>query len=97
MRKPGISKGCLYHHVEDLGDAKKLAEEQKRLTEALIDLINEARNKGFYASHFDAHAGAFLVQAYTLGMIVDDFVDDKMDPQEWYKLIDIVVDRVFLV
>jgi hypothetical protein len=60
-------------------------------------LINKARNKGFYASDFDAHAGVVLVQAYTLGMIVDDFVDDKMDPQEWYKLIDIVVDRVFLV
>jgi hypothetical protein len=77
--------------------AKKLAEEQKRLTDALIDLINEARNKGFYSNDFDAHAGAVLVQAYTLGMIVDDFVDDKMDPEEWYKLIDMVVDRVFLV
>jgi hypothetical protein len=55
-------------------------------------LINKARNKGFYASDFNAHAGAVLVQAYTLGMIVDDFVDDKMDPQQWYKLIDIVVD-----
>jgi len=29
-------------------------------------------------------------------MIVDDFVDNKMDPEEWYKLIDMVVDRVFL-
>ena len=76
---------------------KRLAEEQTRLTDALIDLINEARNKGLYASDFDAHAGAVLVQAYTLGMIVDDFVDDKMDPEEWYKLIDMVVDRVFLI
>ena len=76
---------------------QKTGRRAKRLTDALIDLINKARNKGFYASDFDAHAGAVLVQAYTLGMIVDDFVDDKMDPQEWYKLIDIVVDRVFLV
>lgn len=76
---------------------KRLAEEQSRLTAALIDLINEARNKGYYASDFDAHAGAVLVQAYTLGMIVDDFVDERMDPEEWYKLIDMVVDRVFLV
>ena len=74
----------------------RLAEEQTRLTDALIDLINEARNKGLYASDFDAHAGAVLVQAYTLGMIVDDFVDNKMDPEEWYKLIDLVVEKVFL-
>ena len=76
---------------------KLLAEEQKRLTDALIDLINEARNKGLYASDFDAHAGAVLVQAYTLGMIVDDFVDEQMDPEAWYDLIDKVVDKVFLL
>ena len=75
----------------------RLAEEQTRLTEALIDLIEEARNKGLYAKDFDAHAGAVLVQAYTLGMIVDDFADRKMDPEEWYKLIDMVVEKVFLV
>ena len=76
---------------------KRLAEEQMRLTEALIDLINEARNKGLYASDFDAHAGAVLVQAYTLGMIVDDFVENQMDPEAWYSLIDKVVDRIFLI
>lgn len=76
---------------------KRLAEEQMRLTEALIDLINEARNKGLYASDFDAHAGAVLVQAYTLGMIVDDFVEKQMDPEAWYSLIDKVVDRIFLI
>ena len=76
---------------------KRLAEEQMRLTEALIDLINEARNKGLYASDFDAHAGAVLVQAYTLGMIVDDFVENQMDPEAWYSLIDKVVERVFLI
>ena len=67
------------------------------MTDALIDLINEARNKGLYAKDFDAHAGAVLVQAYTLGMIVDDFVVNQMDPEAWYDLIDKVVDKVFLV
>lgn len=76
---------------------KRLADEQMRLTEALIDLIEEARNKGLYASDFDAHAGAVLVQAYTLGIIVDDFVENQMDPEAWYSLIDKVVDRVFLI
>lgn len=76
---------------------KALAAEQARLTDALIDLIEEARNKGLYASDFDARAGAVFVQAYTLGKIVDDFVDEKMDPEAWYQLIDIVVDRIFLI
>lgn len=75
---------------------KALSQEQNRLTDALIDLIEEARNKGYYAKDFDARAGAVLVQAYTLGKMVDDFVEEPMDPEEWYKLIDKVVDRVFL-
>jgi hypothetical protein len=30
-------------------------------------------------------------------MIVDDFVDNQMDPEAWYELIDKVVDKVFLL
>ena len=77
--------------------AKALAAEQARLTNALIDLIEEARNKGLFSSDFDARACAVLVQAYTLGKIVDDFVDDRMDPEAWHAIIDLVVDRVFLI
>jgi AcrR family transcriptional regulator len=75
---------------------RALSDEQGRLTNALIDLIEEARNKGLYATDFDARAGAVLVQAYTLGKMVDDFVDEPMDPETWYELIDKVVDKVFL-
>jgi AcrR family transcriptional regulator len=77
--------------------AEALAAEQARLTDALIDLIEEARNKGLFSSDFDARACAVLVQAYTLGKIVDDFVDDRMDPEAWHAIIDLVVDRVFLI
>jgi AcrR family transcriptional regulator len=75
---------------------KALSQEQDRLTEALVDLIEEARNKGLYAKDFDARAGAVLVQAYTLGKMVDDFVESPMDPEAWYQLIDKVVEKVFL-
>ena len=75
---------------------RALGAEQTRLTDALVDLINEARNKGFYADDFDARAGAVLVQAYTLGKMVDDFVEEPMDPEAWYQLIDKVVEKAFL-
>jgi AcrR family transcriptional regulator len=75
---------------------KALSAEQGRLTDALIDLIEEARNKGLFAKDFDARAGAVLVQAYTLGKIVDDFVEQPMDPESWHQLIDKLVERVFL-
>ena len=75
---------------------RALGVEQSRLTDALIDLIEEARNKGIYAKDFDARAGAVLVQAYTLGRMVDEFVEEPMDPEAWYQLIDKVVAKVFL-
>jgi len=74
-----------------------LANEQARLTDALIDLIEESRHKGLFSSEFDSRACAVLVQAYTLGKILDDFVDDRMEPEAWYTLIDLIVDRVFLI
>ncbi|MFM1951629.1 MAG: hypothetical protein RJA33_423 [Actinomycetota bacterium] len=73
-----------------------LAAEQMRLTDALVDLIEEARNKGLYATDFDSRAGAVLVQAYTLGKMLDDFLPEPMDPDAWYELIDKVVEKVFL-
>jgi AcrR family transcriptional regulator len=75
---------------------KALGLEQSRLTDALVDLIEEARNKGLYAKDFDARAGAVLVQAYTLGRMVDEFVEDPIAPEAWYQIIDKVVEKVFL-
>ena len=75
---------------------KALGVEQARLTDALIDLIEEARNKGLYAKDFDARAGAVLVQAYTLGRMVEEFVEEPRNPEAWYQLIDKVVEKVFL-
>lgn len=75
---------------------RALSAEQGRLTDALIDLIEEARNKDLFAKDFDPRAAAVLVQAYTLGKMVDDFVEEPMDPEAWYQLIDKLVERVFL-
>jgi hypothetical protein len=34
-----------------------------------------------------------LIQAYTLGKIVDDVVDNQMDALAWNALIGLIVDR----
>lgn len=61
-----------------------------------MDFIKEAGNKGHSSSDFDARAAAVLVQANTLGKMVNDSVDEAINPEEWCKLIYKVVDCVLL-
>jgi AcrR family transcriptional regulator len=76
--------------------AKLLGEEQQRLTDALTDLIREAQERGFYKNEVDARAIAVFIQAYTIGKIVDDFNENKVDPEAWVNLINLVIKTVFI-
>ena len=75
--------------------AQVLAQQQQRLTAALTDLFKQCQLKGWMNSDFDPHAAAVLIQAYTLGKIVDDVTAEPMDPQQWNALITRLVERVF--
>lgn len=75
---------------------KALAAEQIRLTDALADLVHEAQIRGIWNQDVDPRSSAVFVQAYTLGKIVDDFVEPRMDQEAWNKLIMEVIDKVFL-
>jgi AcrR family transcriptional regulator len=75
--------------------AKKLSVEQERLTQALADLWRECQERGLFNKEIDPRAGAVLIQAYSLGKIVDDFAVDQMDPLAWNNLIDRLVRGAF--
>lgn len=72
-----------------------LGEEQRRLTEGLTDLFREAQNKGWMNTEFDPHAAAVLIQAYTLGQVVNDIDDEPMARDAWNDLISRLVEQVF--
>ena len=74
--------------------AESLAVEQTRLTAALANLMAVAQSRGWFNSDFDPKAGAILVQAYTLGRIVDDVSADPVDPAAWERIINRVIERV---
>ena len=75
--------------------AEALSAEQLRLTDALTGLISVAQQRGWFNRDFDARAGAVLIQAYTLGRIVDDITTEPVDPAEWEHLIGRLIERVF--
>lgn len=74
--------------------AGTLAAEQGRLTQALTDLIATAQDRHWFNSDYDAKAAAVLIQAYTLGRIVDDVSDDPVDPDAWERLVNRIIERV---
>lgn len=72
-----------------------LAQQQQRLTAALTHLFRQCQHKGWMNADFDPHAAAVLIQAYTLGKVVDDVTSEPMDPKQWNALITRLVERVF--
>jgi AcrR family transcriptional regulator len=61
--------------------------EQERLTTALEDLVQEAKNKELFRSDIDPRVVAVFIQSYTLGKIVDDIVPNPMVQEKWDEFI----------
>jgi AcrR family transcriptional regulator len=72
-----------------------LGMEQERLTEALSDLFREASERGWANKNLDPRTVGVLVQAYTMGKIVDDFTPQQMDAKAWELLINEILEKVF--
>lgn len=66
---------------------KALGLEQDRLTTALEDLVQEAKNKELFRSDIDSRVVAVFIQSYTLGKIVDDIVPNPMVQEKWDEFI----------
>jgi len=73
---------------------KKMNAEQDRLNEAIIDIFREARERGWISKEIDIHAGAIFIQAYTLGIIINDVAGKKVEPEAWSELIDLFLERI---
>jgi AcrR family transcriptional regulator len=66
---------------------RALGLEQERLTIALEDLVQEAKNKGLFKADLDPQIVAVFIQSYTLGKIVDDIVPNPMAEEKWEEFI----------
>ena len=73
---------------------KKMHAEQDRLNEAIIDIFREARERGWISKDVDIHAGAIFIQAYTLGIVINDVSGKKIEPEAWNELIDMFLEKI---
>jgi AcrR family transcriptional regulator len=72
-------------HSEKMKNA--LAPTQSRLTGAIADLVREMKAKNFVNQELDPGAVAVFIQAYSLGLIVNDVSNDQVDLENWHSLI----------
>ncbi|MEY4472496.1 MAG: hypothetical protein RL671_800, partial [Pseudomonadota bacterium] len=74
---------------------QKLAVEQQRLTRALADLFAACQRKGWMRLDFDPAVASIFIQAYTLGRVIDDVSQDKVDPDHWDDFINQAIRVLF--
>jgi len=72
-------------HSEKMKNA--LAPTQARLTGAIADLVREMKTKEFVNQDLDPTAVAVFIQAYSLGLIVNDVSNEQVDLENWHALI----------
>ena len=73
-----------------------LQSEQQRLTDALVQLIKDAQARKLCNPEIEAHALAVLMQAWTLGKIVDDLSESPVDNDTYLTLVNRVIREVFV-
>jgi AcrR family transcriptional regulator len=70
--------------------------EQQRLTDALVQLIKDAQGRKLCNAEIDSHSLAVLMQAWTLGKIVDDLSENPVDNDAYLSLVNRVIREVFV-
>ena len=72
-------------HSEKMKNA--LAPTQSRLTGAIADLVREMKAKEFVSEDLDPGSVAVFIQAYSLGLIVNDVSNESIDMDKWHLMI----------
>ena len=67
--------------------ATALAEQQQRLTDAYVDVVSEAQQKGWVNPTISPETLAVFIQAYSFGVIIDDVSERHIEPESWAQLI----------
>jgi hypothetical protein len=64
-----------------------LGSTQARLTGAISDLVREMQSKKFATEDLDPDAIAVFIQAYSLGLVVNDVSAEQVDIEKWHDMI----------
>ena len=74
----------------------KLIEENDRMTSSIEDLVREVIDRKLFKPGLDPRAIAVFIQAYTMGLVVNDFSKEKVSFENWTNLINKIIAEVFI-
>ena len=74
----------------------RLKIEQDRLTMAVADMCQEAQFRGWTSTRFAPKTISVFLQAYTLGLIVNDYTDSPVEENDWLSLLSTILKDVIL-
>lgn len=74
-----------------------IASEQHRLNRSYAELVVTFKERGWLREQVDPLALGLFLQAYTLGRVLDDISEERVDAEAWNRLIDIVMDSLLPV
>ena len=87
---------ALSNSYENPRMAKQMGIQTKRLTDAITDIVQEVKNKGFFRKDVDPLAVSTFIQAYTLGKIVNDYNPSGISEEAWIDFIMSILDNTFM-
>ena len=73
-----------------------LIAETERMTSSLEDLVREVIERGLFEKNLDPRTVAIFIQGYSLGFIVNDFIENKIADQTWVDFINSIIDQMFI-
>jgi AcrR family transcriptional regulator len=76
--------------------SEKLIAETERMTTSIEDLVREVIDRKLFKPGLNARAVAVFIQAYTSGLIVNDFTINKVTFEDWTSLINQIIGELFI-
>jgi AcrR family transcriptional regulator len=75
-----------------------VAQLQQQLTDDVTEVMIDFQKRGWLRKDVDAKSFSVFIQAFTLGRIIDDVVEEPhhVDSQEWINVVDKVAETFFI-
>lgn len=75
---------------------EELAKAQQEVTDAMTQMLDRARSKGWISPQIDPRALAVFMQSYTFGRLVDDIAFEPMKQEDWQLLASTIFNEAIL-
>jgi AcrR family transcriptional regulator len=70
------------------------AVEQSRYSEAIADVFRQTQERGWGNKNLDPLAVSVFIQSYNIGMVIDQFVAEPINPENWAYFVNLLMNRV---